>query len=322
MRCCLRLLFSTEDAHPRDRLAFWRDVACRTFVELDFCTDRGADFAANIRGSSLGELELTLVETDPGRVVRSKSDIARSASDDLLVSVQLFGETIVHQGDRQAKLTPGMFALYDTQKAYSLDVGTRNKQLVIKVPRSAFARRLGEPCGFTALGVGADRSLGALAADFMRMLPDRVDGIDQAASHQISGQTLDLIALALARVSGRDEPRRSEAKEVSLSLLKAVIAARIQDPSFGPGAAAAESGMSIRNANYLLASEGTSLEKYIVAQRLERARAVLEDPVQRHRSIVQIAYTHGFANGSHFSRKFKERFGLTPTQCRESGLLS
>ena len=75
---------------------------------------------------------------------------------------------------------------------------------------------------------------------------------------------------------------------------------------------AAETGISVRYANTLLSAEGSSLERYILNRRLERCRRALEDPRHAHRTIGEIAFAWGFSDLSHFARRFKAKFGVSP----------
>jgi AraC-like DNA-binding protein len=98
--------------------------------------------------------------------------------------------------------------------------------------------------------------------------------------------------------------------------LKAIIENRLHDPDLKPAAAAADTGISVRYANALLANENTSLERYIMLRRLERCHQTLVSPVHSSRTITEIAYSCGFSDLSHFTRRFKEQFGCTPSEIR------
>jgi AraC-like DNA-binding protein len=80
---------------------------------------------------------------------------------------------------------------------------------------------------------------------------------------------------------------------------------------------AAATGISVRYANTLLSQQGTSLERLIVARRLERCRRALEDPGQSHRTITEIAFAWGFSDPSHFNRRFKAEYGCAPRDYRQ-----
>jgi AraC family transcriptional activator of tynA and feaB len=100
--------------------------------------------------------------------------------------------------------------------------------------------------------------------------------------------------------------------------LKAIIDARLSDPTLKPADAAAAAGISVRYANDLLAEQNYSLERYILRRRLERCRRALEDPQQAHRMIGEIAFSWGFSDHSHFTRRFRGEFGMTPGECRRT----
>jgi AraC-like DNA-binding protein len=61
---------------------------------------------------------------------------------------------------------------------------------------------------------------------------------------------------------------------------------------------------------------GTSIERMIIDERLAQSASCLHDPAWQGYSITDIAFAQGFRDLSHFSRRFKERFGLSPMQYR------
>jgi AraC-like DNA-binding protein len=102
--------------------------------------------------------------------------------------------------------------------------------------------------------------------------------------------------------------------------LRAAIETRLSDPALNPETAAAAGGISVRYANELLSQENTSLERYILRRRLERCRQTLESPLQAHRTISEIAASWGFSDQSHFNRRFRDAFGMTPGDCRRQAI--
>ena len=80
--------------------------------------------------------------------------------------------------------------------------------------------------------------------------------------------------------------------------------------------------MSVRSANALLAAEDTSLERYIIQRRLEICRRALEDVDQVSSNISEIAFGCGFSDAAHFSRRFNEQFGCSPSQYRRRSKIS
>ena len=62
-------------------------------------------------------------------------------------------------------------------------------------------------------------------------------------------------------------------------------------------------------------SLGVSPHQYVIQQRIERAKYLLQDD---RTSIIEIAYCLGFANQSHFNFHFKRTLGVTPRQYRRA----
>lgn len=58
---------------------------------------------------------------------------------------------------------------------------------------------------------------------------------------------------------------------------------------------------------------GFSIKEYILIQRMERAKTLLENSSD---TVIEIANRVGFNNVTYFNRQFKARFGVTPSQYR------
>jgi AraC family transcriptional regulator len=61
---------------------------------------------------------------------------------------------------------------------------------------------------------------------------------------------------------------------------------------------------------------GRSPHRYVIEKRVERARALLRDPLL---SIAEIATGVGFASQSHLTVNFRRLTGLTPARFRRLG---
>jgi AraC-like DNA-binding protein len=72
----------------------------------------------------------------------------------------------------------------------------------------------------------------------------------------------------------------------------------------------------------LFHARGQHISDWIWHRRLEVATKRLTDPGCVHLSIGPLAFGCGFANQAHFSRRFKERHGMTPREYRQAALVS
>lgn len=312
-------LFSTEDVHPRDRFSYWRDVACKTCVEIKCETSVGPSFRGSIWSGALSDISVAVVDTDQCTFFRTFEGTRRTKSDDVLLSLQLAGTSLLSQDGRETQLSAGDFALYDTQRTYELVVPSGGRLLILRLPRRGLEQRLGAIARYSAIGIKETDPLGGFASGYLSLLPSRVKALEGLPSHvanELSQQVLDVVCLAFRNAIDESSAALSSSRALTLARLKAAIGERLTDASLKPSVAAAAVGVSTRYANDLLSEEGTSLERYIMLRRLELCGRALTDPLQRGRSISDIAFSWGFSDLSHFGRRFREHFGYTPRDYR------
>jgi AraC family transcriptional regulator len=58
------------------------------------------------------------------------------------------------------------------------------------------------------------------------------------------------------------------------------------------------------------AEEGTTIEKYLIAHRIEKAKEFL---LYTEYTLTEIAFKLGYSSTAHISRQFKQTTGMTPS---------
>jgi AraC family transcriptional regulator, positive regulator of tynA and feaB len=306
--------FSTKTVHARDRLAFWREEASKLYVTHEFSTRVGRNFQGTIGIGSLGNVALASFECDECEVMRTLESLKSADDDDVLLCRIAAGTVTAHQDGRDVVAFPGDVYLLDPRRPFTLEVGAASS-LVLKVPRVEMEARLGDLAAFTALLLPRGQATSALASDFLSMAVKRADDLDPSVGVSIAQQVLDLVAIAFGARVGT-AAKLSTPRLATLTRLKSVIETRVCNPELKLTDIAAAAGISVRYANALLAQENTSLERFIMLRRLQRCRQALEDPSQLGRTVGDIAYSCGFADLSHFSRRYKAQFGCSPGESR------
>lgn len=307
---------STNEVHPRERIAYWREVATRAYVRHQFRSDLGSSFSGIIQAAPLSDLGVSTFECDPCRVDRTARDASRDDVDDIHVCFNLSGKSIVEQNGRETVNAPGSFVMLETRRPFVSTFEAKTKANGFTVPRRLLEARLGNATPFTARSIEMQSPVAKITAALFAMLPACVETVDAAVASRITEQALDLMALTISIATQYGGFTLSSTKIVTLMRLKSVIDARLPDPTLNPEVAAAAAGLSVRYSNALLAEEDMSLQRYIVARRLDRCRRAFEDPAQAHRTISDIAYNWGFSDLTHFCRRFKAEFGFSPREYR------
>ena len=102
--------------------------------------------------------------------------------------------------------------------------------------------------------------------------------------------------------------------------LKAHIRAHLADPKLCLATTAAALGISPRYVNDLLSDENTSFQRHVLTERLAHCERDLSSPMLAHRHVSEIAFAWGFNDLSHFGRVFREHYGMSPRDWRQSKL--
>ncbi len=316
----MTIQFTTDGSPGYRRLALWQDIVCDVFVGLDCKSDLGNAFRGSVTQATLGNTVCSDVCSDRQHVFRTPSRIARSDQDFVLIALGNRGDGGVVQDGRETVIHPGEFALYDTTRPYELKFDGSFAQTIFKVPRGMLQRRLGGTETLTAISFGTDAPLERLAYDFIFRLCQSADRLAPNNAAALSEQAVDLLAMALSERLGNTSLPSSTHRSALLYRLKAHIRAHLADPELSLAETAAALGISPRYVNDILADEETSFQRHVLAERLAQCRRDLAAPMLAHRHISEIAFAWGFNDLSHFGRVFREHFGMSPRDFRQSQL--
>jgi AraC-like DNA-binding protein len=311
------VIYSTKDVHPRERLSYWREVATRGYVEHDFQPLDRPSFNGNVKITSLPGIGVSAFTAEGHKTHRSVRNAAHEDSGDLLLSAIFEGKISVLQDGREAIVEgPGLY-LVDPVRPFDLILRERCTHVIAKIPRALLEARIGLTGDLTGRSFAVSDGIGALALGMMKLLPAHAETLDDTSGLKVAEQLMDLAALTL-NANRENLATLSSPRTVALLRLKSTIERLLIEPGLKPERIAAEAGISVRYANDLLAEENWSIERYLNERRLERCRNALEDAAQSHRSIGEIAFKWGFSDLSHFGRRFKARYGLSPTDYRRN----
>lgn len=316
----MQQMLSTDEVAPGQRLAYWTDLVCGTYVQLECDAPVGVrQIDGRISASSLAGLQLSQVTASAQLVRRTPAKIAGDAEDYFLVSIQTAGQGVVSQDGRDARLGPGDFALYDSTRPYTLRFDGAFQQFVLKLPGRTLRTRVRETQHLTATAVSGACGAGhlmismiqTLATDIDTLAPECAAAVADSVTHILSAGLSTLPAARRAPVSSRHAYQREQ--------IKAWVQARLRDPALSVAAVATALRTSPSTLHRVWAGEPCSLADWIWAQRLDTARRELCDPAQAARSVSTIAFALGFNDAAHFSRAFRARFGCAPRDLRASG---
>ena len=217
-------LWSTDAVEAHDRLSYWVEAVCNTYVQLDCDTpQRDRSFRGTIEAKQLATLGLSRVTASPQCVRRTPAKIARATEDYFLVSIQIKGRGKVVQDGRVATLSPGDFALYDSTRPYELIFDEPFQQYVLQLPGAVLRSRLRDTETLTARKVCGDRGAGHLMIGMINTLAADIDMLEAASVAAIAESVENILVAGLCSLPGAADPVVSQLTAFHRDQIKAYV---------------------------------------------------------------------------------------------------
>ena len=256
--------WSTDAVEARDRLSYWVEAVCDTYVQLE-CDARQRDraFCGTIESNQLATLGLSRVTASPQSVRRTPAKIARSTEDYFLVSIQIKGHGKVVQDGRVAALSPGDFALYDSTRPYELIFDEPLQQHVLQFPGAVLRSRLRDTEKLTARKVCGARGAGHLMIGMINTLTADIDMLQGASAAAIAESVENILVAGLCSLPGAADPAISHLTSFHCDQIKAYALQRLRDPKLSVNMIAAHLRLSPSTIYRAFAGEPCSLHSWI-----------------------------------------------------------
>ncbi len=310
---------STDSVPPRERVPYWSEWIDRLFYGLQSDVYGDTEFDGHAATERAGDVVLTRLEANRHRVLKNER-LARGGEAEYLKIVAPYrGTAGVEQMGRRVWVSPGEWSIYDTTDAYHVANPVHVEHLIVMLPKGPLVER-GLPLDkLMARRLGAGGGISRLALQAMRGAWQELPSIAPAAARSVGESIIQLVRLSLLELAGCEcAPTQREALRERIKLL---VARRLGDPGLSVDAIAAELNCSRRQLYNAFGDEPDGVAGHVLAQRLEACRRDFEDRRHDATSITEIAFRRGFNHPAHFSRAFKARFGVTPSEWRARAAL-
>ena len=310
--------FSTEGLPEEEREAAWQEVMDRLHLPLGQL-EHPEPFQGSVSclRSPLG-MDFALMEASPQAI--SGRDPDQPAA--VWLVVMLEGAATFWDGHlTTTTLDPGDIIYGPTGTEAALTLETSFRLLFVSAPRVALDHRLLAPQSLRVGRFGGERGLGHV---FSGLLRATAEALPHLTSEQMRPMELAITEFLVANLADAEAPAAiggaEAARAAHLHRVCQTIETLLPDPDLTLERVAAADGISPRSLQKLLATAGQNFTTYLRHRRLERCRLDLSSPICASLSISEICFRWGFNGSAHFSRAFKERYGVTPREHRRATL--
>jgi AraC-like DNA-binding protein len=271
------------------------------------------EVSARFEHFTIGEARVLKSRKSPLGLIATPALLDGAQSDQFVVSLRVAG-TATHSHAPGRLLSAGDLFVMNLWRPYEyVDDGGENAGLHLPFDRLGLERdyvaRASEVIHTSPLAGQLQRHLRILFRD--------VDTISRGpAAATVAQATVDLVRAAL--ISAVDEePFRGDGLDQNLTaVVKSYITQHLADPDLGAERIARAMFISVRRVYKIWETEPRPLGQWILERRLEAARHELASRRGRNQTIAAMARRWGFADSTHFSRRFRQAYGMSPREWR------
>jgi AraC-like DNA-binding protein len=303
-------------ATTRNRVAAWAAHYCAQIDRAEIVASDAERFDAGIETGEIGPLRFARLSCVGSAIDRYQAPAAPSRTPSYAIIVQLTGSGTLSQYGQRANMLPGDIALCDNAAPHSHYMAERSELILLRVPAAALRAHLPSPerfCGrrLTA-NTGTTRVAASLVANLCR---DTLTGLPSPVQERLAHQALEMISISYSLAFETLVPPSSVVGG-RFAEARRFIEQHLRDPELDPQQIARSLNVSSRYLRMIFAAEKETVSSYVLRRRLEEVAYRLADGRWRGRSICEIAFDWGFNSAPHFSRSFRERYGMSPREYR------
>ena len=308
------LVLSTDTIAVNDSADAWNEWMRNLFFGLqsDLYGDRVFD--GHLHTIHAGEIVMTKLEANRHRVIRSSRAARSSDAPYLKILAPWSGHAAVEQQGRQASACPGGWVIYDTSDNYGVANPERSDHLIVMIPKEHLVERGLRLDELMCRQMGAAKGISRVALETMRSTFLELPSMTAEAIRGAGDLVLELVRLSLQELAGRSSSVTQ--LEAFKDRIRDYIARHLRDPGLSIDRIAQSLNCSKRHLHNAFADEDVTLTHYILERRLQACMRDLKKLGPVHRTITDIAFSWGFTNCAYFSRVFRDRTGLSPSEFR------
>ncbi|MER7779991.1 helix-turn-helix domain-containing protein [Streptomyces sp. NPDC096191] len=295
------------------RRALWKSFSR---VDIDHHTSQEST-AARMALGTVGPMKVCSAQGTPVSLRRT----ARLAREDhepaVFLGLQVTGTNLVGQHGRQCLVGPGSLVVFESTAPYTLRFDQSFGYLSLRIPREALALPQRMLRKATAVTLGPGNPTARLAFTYFSQLANSEELRAGTYAESVIVPSVELLRAVVASQLGNFGPGRATSDEMLGLRIAQYLGAHFADPGLSAPRIAAAHDISVRHLYNVLSRSGISLGDWIRTRRLAECKRELAGPSGRLSTIASIGRRWGFIDATHFSKTFKQAYGISPRAWRE-----
>lgn len=306
------VLVSTDLVEDRLRSDFWREVTQPFYETTPLIGSESRLLEGTIRLRQVAGLQLVSVKFNAQRYIRDRRIITRSGLDQYLIAVVAADMSGDFAGT-SVKARSGDICVLDLAQLLQADVAAGGMFSTL-IPRRTLVKATGN-ANLHGLILKAHLPMTKLLTAYLEGLNNLGGQLsdDEAAAMQEA-----LVTILAAALRGEQPDVAGDLRPLNIVLRQRAvdfIDHNINNPELSPELILRRLNVSRAHLYRAFAEDG-GISSVIRDRRLDAALLELTRTDITARSVAEIAFAFDFSNGTHFSRCFRTRFGLTPSEAR------
>lgn len=301
--------FSTHTqggANARDQWAELLSVSMFAHMEVQTFT---RNYQARLSRAEFGPGNVYLACAPSQTIHHNQRSLAAANRESSFIIQIRAGTLSVESSGRQVHVANGDCVLVDSQQAFTLSSSEPTLGLVVRFPNAWLLQWVPFAEDMVARPLSATEGWSkALSATLQNIEPDLINDTSVAAS-TLAEHLASLLSLTSSAQLKHPQPTRSVLR---LNEIRQALRDVFYDADTNPAVIAEKLGISKRYLHHLLAQYGTSFGSELMDLRLLQAHYLLSNN-HAGRTVIEIAMHCGFSDASHFSKRFKHRYGVSPS---------
>ncbi len=293
--------FDTDDLIESERVSAFSLLTQSLFE----CVPSGdpEDFAVHATGYSVADFVFSVVTFSPAFFRRDKRHLRSVGSDFLVLEVQLTGEQRLMMDVGPMLLLPQHIHLRDWACGFESDATSMSLQSIV-IPRSRLLSASVLDAGNPVVSWSMQAPEGRMLAMLWRELLVNFERVTLAEAESLTRAFVGFVDGLLGRQHKKDSP-------VTLAAMQQYLIVRLRS-EVGVADLCRHFHVS-RSKVYRLFEPIGGVLQFINMARLERCRVELRHADPDHTEVGEVAASWGFSDPSSFSRRFRTRFGVSPS---------